>query len=319
MKNRTTVRVSYLLTTRNRAEFLQKTLDNVREFITHEDELIIVDAASTDGTRLVAESNTDIVSLFISEPDRGEAHGINKGILASTGRFIKFLSDDDYFFPNAMHDSIQALEENVDWDAIICGGEAYVPGTEGNGWELLKRSSLPRGLTMKDNFFSGFKFVFCGLGLLVRRRTVELVGLFDTRFISVDLEYIARLTFSNVDFRYVDINLFRHYRHSHSHSLSFAKAQEETDMLLLTYSMHRRPVDRLGVDFICKVLGMRVDTYGRWLAKLVLVGASLHGSWVHWLVWSAVVVGTVCMKCYRRSASAVRSILPFKHGKSQGL
>ena len=45
---RSSARVSYIITTRNRASFLDKALENVREFITPEDELIITDGGSTD-------------------------------------------------------------------------------------------------------------------------------------------------------------------------------------------------------------------------------------------------------------------------------
>ena len=43
-------RVSYLISTKNRAEYLDRTLQNVREFITPQDELIIMDGGSTDNT-----------------------------------------------------------------------------------------------------------------------------------------------------------------------------------------------------------------------------------------------------------------------------
>src|SRR5438094_178863 len=93
------IRVSYLISTKNRAKYLAQTLHNVREFITPADELIVIDGASTDDTRQVVEANKDIVTSFLSEPDRGEAHGFNKGILLSRGEFIKFVTDDDYIYP----------------------------------------------------------------------------------------------------------------------------------------------------------------------------------------------------------------------------
>src|SRR5712692_3457942 len=102
MHNKQDVRVSYILTTRNRAPFLDKALANVREYITPEDELIVIDGASTDDTAEVIEKHGDIVSVFQSEPDYGEAHGFNKGILLSRGQIIKILSDDDYLYPDAV-------------------------------------------------------------------------------------------------------------------------------------------------------------------------------------------------------------------------
>ncbi len=77
-------RVSYLISTKNRAEYLDRTLQNVREFITPQDELIIMDGGSTDNTAEVVQKHGDIVTLFRSEPDSGEAHGYNKAILGSS-------------------------------------------------------------------------------------------------------------------------------------------------------------------------------------------------------------------------------------------
>src|SRR6266446_2815268 len=80
------VRVSYLMVTRNRGTYLSKALQNIREFITPEDELIIVDGGSTDDTKRIAAENADIISVFLSEPDRGEGHAVNKGLALIPGR-----------------------------------------------------------------------------------------------------------------------------------------------------------------------------------------------------------------------------------------
>jgi len=89
------VAVSYLLTTRNRCAFVEERIRNVREFIRPQDEFLIYDAASTDGTQEMVARHRDVVTHFVSEPDRGEAHGFNKAILASRGEIIKVLTDDD--------------------------------------------------------------------------------------------------------------------------------------------------------------------------------------------------------------------------------
>ena len=71
MTTREDIRVAYLITTRNRGKFLKETLANVREFITPEDELIIIDGLSTDDTREVCEHNRDIVTTLLSKKREG--------------------------------------------------------------------------------------------------------------------------------------------------------------------------------------------------------------------------------------------------------
>jgi glycosyltransferase involved in cell wall biosynthesis len=218
MPDHNDIRVSYIISTRNRAEFLEKALENVREYITAEDELIVVDGASTDNTAEVVESNRDIVHLFISEPDCGEAHGFNKGILASRGRFIKVLTDDDYFYPDAMRQAIATMESHPELDAIICGGEVYSlePGEEVP--KLVRYLCLPCAKGGGYSFVETLGHLFCGLGLLLRREAVARVGLFDTSFRCVDTDYIARLIECRVTFRYLNVKLYRHTRYPHSSS-----------------------------------------------------------------------------------------------------
>ncbi len=120
------IRVSYIIGSKNRAKFLKKSLQNIREFITKQDELIVIDGGSTDGTKALVAQNKDIITYFESEKDYGEAHALNKGILCSKGKYIKFLADDDYIYPEAMRYAISVLEKNPDIDALQCGGEAYV-------------------------------------------------------------------------------------------------------------------------------------------------------------------------------------------------
>src|SRR5580704_16103038 len=99
----TPVRVSYVITTRNRCEYLDRILKNVSEFLGEKDELIIIDGGSTDGTAEVVFQNRDIVSVFVSEPDSSEGHALNKALFLARGRFIKPITDDDYFYPDAMN------------------------------------------------------------------------------------------------------------------------------------------------------------------------------------------------------------------------
>jgi len=95
-----TKRISYIFSTKNRAAFLEKALDNCRKFLEPEDELIVIDGASQDNTREVVKKNADIIDVFVSEPDLSGAHASNKAFLLARGRYIKPLpDDDDYIHP----------------------------------------------------------------------------------------------------------------------------------------------------------------------------------------------------------------------------
>ncbi len=163
MSSDSNVRVSYVITTKNRATYLDKALANVREFIEPMDELIIIDGKSTDATAEVVARNRDIVTLFISEPDQGEGHAFNKALFRAKGRYIKGISDDDYFYPDAMRRLVAEMEANPDVDAIQAGGELWdrCGSTEKFiGYAFLHRS-LPAAT---ERIFD----IVSGLGLIVR-------------------------------------------------------------------------------------------------------------------------------------------------------
>jgi len=210
------IRVSYIISTRNRARFLAEALRNVREFITPADELIIVDGASTDDTAKVVAANQDIVTAYQSEPDFGEAHGYNKGILAARGRFIKPLTDDDYIYPQTMAEAIAILEKHPELDAVLAGGEAFELDPLTMQQRLVTYVHLPSTRILVDDLKNMFDYVPCGLGLILTRRCIERVGLFNTTFRAVDTEYMARLLACRVNFKYLNLKLFRHVSHAGS-------------------------------------------------------------------------------------------------------
>jgi len=205
--------VSYVLTTRNRAAFLDRTLSNIREFITSDDELIIFDGASSDNTKDVVSRYSDIVTIFRSEPDCGESHGFNKAILCARGKYIKILTDDDYIYPDAMRTAIDVLEKHPEIDALLAGGEAYELDVHNNTQSLVTYLHLPPSRYLMDDILNIFTFCQCGLGLILTRDVIARVGLMDTSFHAVDTDYMGRLFSHKVVFKYLDVKLFRHIAH----------------------------------------------------------------------------------------------------------
>lgn len=234
------IRVSYVLTTRNRAPFLEKTLGNVREYKTLEDELIVIDAASTDDTSQVVERHKDLVTLFRSEPDRGEAHGLNKGLLAARGRIIKTITDDDYFHPEAMAQAIALLEGSADIDAIMCGGESFTVDAKGDQVLDYYAELPPERRSANFQPREPLDFFICGLGLFFRRALLPLVGIFDTTFHAVDVEWICRLA-CMTNLQYFHVKLFRHVEHPQSGTRQALRCQRDILRMMVRNGLHALP------------------------------------------------------------------------------
>ena len=122
--------VSVVTVVRNDAIGLSKTMDSVASQDYRSKEYIVVDGASTDGTREVLSRRGTEISRWISEPDLGIYDAMNKGARLASGEYVCFMNAGDCF---ASSDAItrmfvpQPTSELVWGDCIIesAKGEEY--------------------------------------------------------------------------------------------------------------------------------------------------------------------------------------------------
>jgi glycosyltransferase involved in cell wall biosynthesis len=278
------VRATYVLSTRNRADHLDRALGNAAEFVGPEDELIVVDGASTDHTAEVVRRHGSLVSLFHSEADCGEAHGLNRGILRARGRIVKQLTDDDYFFPDAMRRAVEVLEAHPEIDALICGGEAHEFDPASGVSRPIEFRYLPAGLRLRDDVAHVLDSTQCGLGLVLTRRAVERVGLFDTTFRAVDTDYMARLISSGADVRYLGIKLFRHVTHAHSGQHFEDECQRDRVRAMVHARAWPALLDRHAVGAVADGFGLQAVPSGKAMARLIYYAERLRRGRLAWVL-----------------------------------
>ena len=90
-------KVSIITACLNAAAHIETALESVRDQTYPDIEHVIIDGGSTDGTLDIVQRYRDSVGYFVSEPDRGVYHAMNKGIQAATGDILFFLGADDRF------------------------------------------------------------------------------------------------------------------------------------------------------------------------------------------------------------------------------
>lgn len=113
-------RVSFLLPTFNRRDVLLHTLDQVMRcgLRAGQFEVIVVDNASTDGSRQAVRERFPSVVLLSESRNRGPC-AKNAGLAVARGEFVVFLDDDSYPEPGSVARMIRAFEADRELGAAV--------------------------------------------------------------------------------------------------------------------------------------------------------------------------------------------------------
>ena len=190
------MKISIITITFNSAKTLQRALDSVQSQSYGNIEHVIVDGASTDGTRAMIEAyaakNPNV--RWISEKDDGIYNAINKGIRMATGDIIGFLHSDDIFNSSDSIEQIAAAFETGDVDVVYGDLQYCRAGKVVRKWN--SNSFNPRSL--KYGWMPPHPTVY------VRREVYEQVGPYDEWFrISADYDMMLRIFKSNYTTHYI--------------------------------------------------------------------------------------------------------------------
>ncbi len=88
-----------------------------------------MDGDSNDGTAEIALRYKDRLR-FISEPDRGQSHAINKGFAMASGDIVAWLNSDDILLPGAISKAVATFVAHP--SAGVVYGEGYQIDIDGN-------------------------------------------------------------------------------------------------------------------------------------------------------------------------------------------
>lgn len=191
------MKISIIVPSFNQGRFLEETIRSIVAQRWPDLELIVIDGGSTDETLEGIRKHESSIAYWISEPDRGQADAINKGLRRATGDIVTWFGADDLYA-----DGIFAALEPV-WRrnprAIYA---APVANFYSRGRQTLLR---PHGLTPPNVIqYWQRRSLWHDPGLFWSRAVIDATGKIDTTLhYAFDYDYLIR-ALQHTSVEYVD-------------------------------------------------------------------------------------------------------------------
>jgi hypothetical protein len=151
-------------------------------------EHVVVDGGSTDGT--IERLESDMRIRWLSEPDRGQAHAINKGFALATGSLLTWLNADDVLLPGAIEEVVSAVAADRRLGLVYGHCRIVEGGHEVLTWRAPRRLTQ-RGLEAGASIPQP--------GAFVSRWALEWIGGLDESFeLAMDVDLWLRLLAAGV-------------------------------------------------------------------------------------------------------------------------
>lgn len=133
-------RLSIVTPSYNQALFLEETILSVLNQNYPNLEYMIIDGGSKDNSVEIIRRYEGGLAYWVSEPDRGQVHALNKGLERATGTYFGFINSDDLYLPGAFSELINYFREQPDcrW---LCGDTIFFG--EGHQTRLFQ-ATVPR-------------------------------------------------------------------------------------------------------------------------------------------------------------------------------
>jgi glycosyltransferase involved in cell wall biosynthesis len=226
-------KISLITPSFNQGQFLEATILSVLNQRYPHLEYIIVDGGSQDDSVAVIRRHAAHLAWWVSEPDRGQAHAINKGLQRATGQIVAYLNSDDLHTPDTLWTIARrfAAEPAVQWLTGPClfFGEGVTsrlmqpdPKPDVPAWLVANRITQP--------------------GTFWRRELMEQYGYFDEQYrCCFDYEYWVRLISQGVRCVPLDVQLSSFRLHAASKTVAESSRFTTEERTLRAHYLARLP------------------------------------------------------------------------------
>jgi glycosyltransferase involved in cell wall biosynthesis len=225
-------KVSVVIPTHNRAEFLRTAIQSVLKQTFQNFEIIVVDDASEDHTSAVIKSVGDARIRYVRhETHSGQGATRNAGLHKASGEYVALLDDDDEWLPEKLEKQVRVLDGSSSNVGMVYTGVLRIEASSRRLIDRIipgKRGSLFQDLCQK-NWIGGCSSV------MVRRSCFEKVGWFDEE-LAAQADYDMWLRISQeFDIEYIREPLVFYIAHDNTISTNYESRIQGMEMQLRKY------------------------------------------------------------------------------------
>ncbi|OLP66715.1 hypothetical protein BACPU_00740 [Bacillus pumilus] len=240
-------KTSIVMLTYNELHLTKQCIDSIKRHTPSDQyELIIVDNASTDGTKEYVRELKN-VTVIENEENQGFAKGCNQGAKKATGDSLLFLNNDTMVTENWLPPLKEALFASKTI-GMVGPVSNYVSGpqlVQPSYTDVKELSSFAKKHTAAQKGKRTYVHRLVGFCLLVKRELIEDVGLFDERFVYGSFEdddLCVRSLLKGYQLQIVHDSFVHHHGHA-----TF-RANQETNLSALFAENRLRFLEKWGMD-----------------------------------------------------------------------
>ncbi len=219
-------RITVITPSYNQGQYLEETIRSVLLQGFPNLEYFVIDGGSSDNSVEIIKIYQPWIDYWVSEPDRGQAHAINKGLERATGDIILWVNSDDYLLPGSLN--LFALAYQTNPPLLIAGDVEEIEQSSTGG--KIKRLVKQKGIEL-NNFICYWeeKYSWHQVGIGFPSTLLKKIGLLDeTLTYGFDHDLMCRcLQLTTVQYLHKTVARFR--LHSESKTVRYCyQFPEET-------------------------------------------------------------------------------------------